>query len=52
VVANVQGGRADVSAGPTLKLALGERTALMAGALFEVASPRTPLFTFQLTRSM
>jgi hypothetical protein len=52
VVADIQGGTADVSAGPTLKLALGERTALMAGALFEVASPRTPLFTFQLTRSM
>jgi hypothetical protein len=52
VVADVRGGEAELAAGPTLKLALGERTALMAGALFEAASPRTPLFTFQLTRSM
>jgi hypothetical protein len=52
VVADIQGGTAELSAGPTLKLALGESTSLMAGALFEFASPRTPLFTFQLTRSM
>jgi hypothetical protein len=36
-----------------VKLALGEHTALMAGALFQVApSVATPTFTIQLTQSM
>jgi hypothetical protein len=42
-----------VSAGPTLRAALSERTVLMAGALFQVSpDPATPAFTIQLTRSM
>jgi hypothetical protein len=53
VVTDVAGGEAAVAAGPTVKLALGEHTALMAGALFQVApSVATPVFTIQLTQSM
>ncbi len=50
---DVSGGEALVSAGPTLKVALGESTALMAGALFELAPPAAmPVFMIQLTRSL
>lgn len=50
---DVSGGRAVVSAGPTLKVAIGERTAVMAGALFQVApAAGTPVFVAQLTRSL
>jgi hypothetical protein len=53
VVTEVQSGEATVSAGPTLKVALHERTALMAGALFPVSpSAGMPVFTLQLTQSM
>lgn len=52
VVADVRDGDVAGSAGPTVKLSLGDRTALMAGALVELASPRTPRFTLQVTRSM
>lgn len=53
VVTEVQSGDVAVSAGPTLKVALHERTALMAGALFPVSpAAGTPLFTIQLTQSM
>jgi hypothetical protein len=39
--------------GPTLKVALGDGFALMAGALFELApTPRSPVFALQLTASM
>lgn len=53
VITEVARGSARVSAGPTLKVMLGEGTALMAGALFGL-TPGTalPVFTFQLTRSM
>jgi hypothetical protein len=53
VVTEVSGGQATLAAGPTIKVALAERTALMAGALFP-ASPDAPapVFTFQLTQSM
>ena len=41
------------AAGPTVKVSLGESTALMAGAVFDVSSAAgTPVFTFQLTRSL
>lgn len=53
VMADVGGGDVAFSAGPTVKVQLGERTALMAGALFEVArGAGMPAFLFQLTRSM
>ncbi len=53
VLTDVAGGEVAVAAGPTVKLALGEHTALMAGALFQVApSVATPAFTIQLTQSM
>lgn len=52
VVADVSHGRTAVSAGPTMKLALGESLALMAGALFEVGAAKLPAFTLQLTQSM
>lgn len=40
-----------VSAGPAVKVALGESLALMTGALFEVGGPAMPVFTFQVTQS-
>ncbi len=53
VVAGVAGGELEVSAGPTVKVALGEGTALMAGALFELArGAGAPAFLVQLTQSM
>lgn len=53
VVSEVAGGEALVSAGPTVKVALGERTALMAGALFPVAQPgAAPAFALQLTQGL
>jgi hypothetical protein len=53
VVSQVAGGDATFAAGPTVKVALGESTALMAGALFDVSpAAAMPAFTVQLTRSM
>jgi hypothetical protein len=53
VMADVSGGEADLSAGPALKVALGEKTAFMAGALFELsAQAGLPAFLLQLTRTM
>lgn len=53
LVADVSGGRVVASAGPTLKVALGERTALTVGALFEVApAAAVPATVVQLTRSL
>ncbi|HET8541305.1 MAG TPA: hypothetical protein VFL83_15625 [Anaeromyxobacter sp.] len=53
VVADVAGGSALVSAGPTLKLALGDATAVMAGALFPVTrGAGSPTVAFQLTRAL
>lgn len=53
VVAEVAGGTATVSSGPTLKVLLGEGTALMAGALFGLTQGTAmPVVTVQLTRSM
>lgn len=53
VVSEVAGGEALFSAGPTVKVALGERTALMAGTLFPVAQPGAgPTFAFQLTQGL
>jgi len=53
VVTDVGAGAATVSAGPTVKLALGDATAVMAGALFPVtATGAGPTFAFQLTRSL
>jgi hypothetical protein len=53
VVSEVAAGEATFAAGPTVKVSLGESTALMAGALFDVSSAAgTPVFTFQLTRSL
>jgi hypothetical protein len=53
VVSEVEGGEVAVSAGPTLKVALHERTALMAGALFPVSqAAASPVFTIQLTQSL
>jgi hypothetical protein len=40
-----------VSAGPTVKAAIGESLGLMAGALFEVGGPAMPAFVLQLTQS-
>ncbi len=52
-VAEVAGGGVAVAAGPTVKLALGERTALMAGALFPFEpGVGTPAFAIQLTASL
>jgi hypothetical protein len=49
VVSDVAGGEADLSLGPTVKLALGENTSLMAGALFPVAPEvLAPSFAVQL----
>lgn len=53
VVAGVGAGEATAAAGPTLKLSLGERTALMAGALFPLtARGGAPTLAFQLTQSL
>jgi hypothetical protein len=53
VLADLSDGEVAVSAGPTVKVQLGEHTALMAGALFQVARDAgMPAFLFQLTRSM
>ncbi|WP_242343426.1 hypothetical protein [Anaeromyxobacter terrae] len=53
VVSEVAAGEVAVSAGPTLKVALAENSALMAGALFPVSQGGAlPVFTFQLTQSM
>ncbi len=53
VVTDVAGGEALFSAGPTLKVALGESTALMAGALFPVGQgAASPTFAFQLTQGL
>ena len=53
VMADVGGGEVALSAGPTVKVQLGEHTALMGGALFQVARDAgMPAFLFQLTRSM
>lgn len=52
-VTDVSGGRADLSLGPTVKLAITEHTALMAGALFGVTpAAAAPTFALQLTRSL
>lgn len=51
VVTDVSGDGAVVSAGPTVKVALGESLALMAGALFEAGGPAMPAFAFQLTHA-
>jgi hypothetical protein len=52
-VADVGGGDATIAAGPTVKLALGDHTALMVGALFPLGpSAGMTAFTTQLTRSM
>jgi hypothetical protein len=53
VVADRSGGPLAVSAGPTLKVQLGDGTALMAGALFAVANGApAPAFMFQLIQAM
>jgi hypothetical protein len=53
VVSEVASGEVVVSAGPTLKVALHERTALMAGALFPVSpTAASPTFSIQLTQSL
>lgn len=53
VLTDVADGEVAVAAGPTVKLALGEHAALMAGALFPVAPGlATPSFTIQLTQSL
>lgn len=53
VVADVAAGEALLSAGPTVKVALGERTSLMGGALFPVDQPgAAPTFAFQLTQAL
>ena len=53
VMADVRGGEADLSAGPTVKIALGESTAFMAGAAFALSGDAgLPTFLLQLTRSM
>jgi hypothetical protein len=49
VVSDLAGGEADLSLAPTVKLALGEHTSLMAGALFPVAPEvLEPSFAVQL----
>jgi hypothetical protein len=53
VVADRRGHGTVVLAGPTLKVALGESAALMAGALFGLgAEARAPVVNLQLTRSL
>jgi hypothetical protein len=51
VIADANRDGTAVSAGPTLKVALGESLAVMTGALFELGGPATPVFTFQLSAS-
>lgn len=47
------GGRATLAAGPTVKLAVAERTAVVAGALFGVAgAPAAPTLGLQLTQAL
>jgi hypothetical protein len=53
VVADGQGGALALGAGPTVKVALGEHTALMAGALFQVEpAASAPTFALQLTSAL
>jgi len=53
VVADAGASGVAVGAGPTLELALGERTAITAGALFALAPGRaSPTFAVQLARSL
>ncbi len=53
VVSDVGAGAAALSAGPTVKLALDDRTSLMAGALFPVTpGAGAPTFALQLGRSL
>src|SRR5512138_398227 len=53
VVGEIEHGALALAAGPTVKVAVGERTALMAGALFRLApGAAPPLVTVQLTQSM
>jgi len=52
VLVDAGGGALTVSAGPALRLTLGDETSLMAGALFEAGKTALPLFAFQLTRSL
>jgi hypothetical protein len=53
VMADVTREETVFAAAPTLKVALGESVALMAGALFELApTPRSPVVALQLTASM
>lgn len=52
-VTEIGDGRPALSAGPTVKVALGERAALAAGALVDLRAPgRTPAFVVQLTQGM
>jgi hypothetical protein len=53
VVSEVAGGEVAMFAGPTVKVALAENSALMAGALFPLSQGGgMPVFTLQLTQSM
>lgn len=52
IVADGASGEVALGAGPALKVTLTEKTALMAGALFQVEPAATPTFTAQLTTSM
>lgn len=53
VVTDLAAGELAVAAGPTFKYTLGEKTALMAGALFPVSpTVGAPAFTIQLTQSL
>lgn len=53
VVTEVGHGEATLAAGPTVKVSLLERVALMAGALFQLAPGNAlPVFTVQLTQSL
>jgi hypothetical protein len=53
VMAEASSGEVTFLAGPTLKVALDESTALMAGALFDLgASSEMPVIGIQLSRSM
>lgn len=53
VVTEVRRGGATLSAGPAVKVALGESTALVAGALFQLSGgPRLASFTTQLGQAL
>lgn len=53
VIADASSDEVVIGAGPTVKLQLGEATALTAGALFEVSpAAAMPIFTLPLTRSL